>query len=243
MPSLSFPPGQAVGKLDWPGRSANRAAPVLASGVVNVPDDAEITLDVMLIESVRRTDGQPRAYHSSLAIQLHGASGAVGFAAEDPGESWEITGGSQPADLGFLRRLPADSITNLQLRAPILAESFGAITHLAPGLRRLYLPCTDLTDDALPAVATLRGLVYLQSWGNRFTGRGVQQLASLTRLESLYLEEETLSPAAFDFAASLPHLARLGLQDVPAPKSSSPSSAAGFPASTSIGRRPYDLLN
>ncbi|HET7016032.1 MAG TPA: hypothetical protein VFI65_19070 [Streptosporangiaceae bacterium] len=31
----------------------------------------------------------------------------------------------------------------------------------------------------------------------------------------LYLEEETLSAAAFDFAASLPYLARIGLQDVP----------------------------
>jgi hypothetical protein len=43
----------------------------------------------------------------------------------------------------------------------------------------------------------------------------VQQLAALTRLGSLYLAEETLSSAAFDFAASLPHLARLGVQDVP----------------------------
>jgi hypothetical protein len=57
--------------------------------------------------------------------------------------------------------------------------------------------------------------VYLQSWGNRFTDAGVQQLASLTRLESLYLEEETLSAAALDFAVSLPHLTHLGLQDVP----------------------------
>ena len=82
---------------------------------------------------------------------------------------------------------------------------------------RLYLACTDLTDEALAAIGTLHGLCYLQSWGNRFTDRGVQQMASLTRLESLYLEEETLSAAAFDFAASLPHLARRGLQDVPIP--------------------------
>jgi hypothetical protein len=213
VPSLSFPPGQAVGTLEWLG-SENGAAPVLASGTVTVPDGAEITLDVMVIESVRRTEGQSRAYHSTLRIQMHGANGPVEFATEDS-ESWEITGGIQPADLSFLRNLPADSITDLHLRAPILAESFAAITHLAPGLRRLYLAQADLTDEALLSVGTLHGLVYLQTWGNQFTDIGVQQLAALTKLESLYLEEETLSAAAFDFAASLPHLARLGIQDVP----------------------------
>jgi hypothetical protein len=43
----------------------------------------------------------------------------------------------------------------------------------------------------------------------------VQQLAALTSLQSLYLEEETLSAAAFNFAVSLSHLSRLGVQDVP----------------------------
>ncbi len=31
----------------------------------------------------------------------------------------------------------------------------------------------------------------------------------------VYLEEETLSAAAFDFTVSLPHLSHLGVQDVP----------------------------
>jgi hypothetical protein len=134
---------------------------------------------------------------------------------KDSDESWEITGGSQAADLGFLRHLPANAITALHLRAPIAAESFGAVTHLAPGLRRLYLAWAELEDDALAHVGKLDGLIYLQTWGNRFTDQGVQQLAALTRLESLYLEEETLTAAAFEFAVGLPHLARLGLQDVP----------------------------
>jgi hypothetical protein len=213
MPSLSFPPGQAVGTLEWLG-SESAAAPVLATGAVTVPDEAEITLDVMLIESVRRTDGPDRAFHSSISIKRRGTDGPVEFVAEDS-ESWEITGSRRPVDLGFLRHLPADSITNLHLGSPIIAGSFDSVTHLAPGLRRLYLAVTDLSDDAVAAIGALHGLVYLQSWGNRFTDRGVQQLASLTKLESLYLEEETLSAAAFDFAASLPHLGRLGLQDVP----------------------------
>jgi hypothetical protein len=208
VPSLRFPSDQAVGTLEWPG--SERKTPVLATGVVTVSDETEISLDVMLIESVRRVDGRSRAARISSRVQMDGPDGPAEYVAE-ASESWEITGGTQPIDLGFLRSLPADSITNLHLRSPIVAESFPAVAHLAPGLRRLYLARSDLGDDALPTVAALQGLVYLHSWGNRFTDTGVQQLASLTRLENLYLEEETLSAAAFDFAASLPQLARLGL--------------------------------
>jgi hypothetical protein len=213
MPSLSFPPGEAVGTLEWLG-SERGAAPALAAGVVNVPAEAKITLDVMLIDSVQRTDGPDRAFHSSVSIKRRGADGPVEFVAEDS-ESWEITGSRRPVDLGFLRHLPADGITNLHLRSPIIAGSFDSVTHLAPGLRRLYLAITDLSDDAIATIGALHGLTHLQTWGNQFTDRGVQQLAALTKLEGLYLEEETLSAAAFDFAVNLPHLSRLGVQDVP----------------------------
>ena len=212
MPNLTFPAGQAMGTLDWLGSGA---APVLASGVVAVPDGVEVSLDVMVIESVRRTDAQDTV-HITLTTQRQNADGSVeSQVRDDPEENWEITGGSQPADLSFLRQLPADSITALHLRAPILPGSFAAVTHLAPGLRKLYLAWADLSDDALTHISKLDGLIYLQSWGNRFTDRGVQQLAALTRLEGLYLEEETLSAAAFGFAVNLPHLSRLGVQDVP----------------------------
>lgn len=63
-------------------------------------------------------------------------------------------------------------------------------------------------------MATLTGLRYLQTFGNRFTDRGVLQLATLVDLEDLYLEEDTLTAAAFAFVDRLPHLVRLGLQDV-----------------------------
>lgn len=211
--TLTFPPGQAMGTLDWVGRGA---APVLASGVVTVPDGVEIALDVMVIESVRRTDAMRSSIHITLTMQREDAGGpAESEVREDSDESWEIAGGSQAADLGFLRQLPADTITDLHLRAPIVPESLAAVTHLAPGLRRLYLARADLTDDALAHISKLDGLIYLQAWGNRFTDRGVQQLAALTRLENLYLEEETLTAAAFDFAVGLPRLSRLGVQDVP----------------------------
>jgi hypothetical protein len=212
MAILTFPSGQAVGTLDWAGSGA---APVLASGVVTVPDGVEIALDVKVIESVRRTDGHG-AFHSTLTNKRLNADGSEDSEVrQDSDQSWEITGGSQPADLEFLRQLPADSITDLHLSAPIVPGSLAAVTHLALGLRKLYLAWADLPDDALAHVSKLDGLMYLQTWGNRFTDRGVQQLAALSRLESLYLEEETLSAAAFDFAVRLPHLSRLGVQDVP----------------------------
>jgi hypothetical protein len=210
--ALIFPADQAMGTLDWAGRDA---APVLASGIVTVPEGVEIALEVKVIESVRRTSGQG-AMHSTLTIKRLNADGSIASEVrEDSAESWEITGSRQPADLDFLRRLPADSITELHLQAPIVPESLAAVPHLAPGLRRLYLAWADLTDDALAHISKLDGLTYLQTFGNRFTDRGVQQLAALSRLENLYLEEETLSGAAFDFAVRLPRLSRLGVQGVP----------------------------
>jgi hypothetical protein len=216
VPNLIFPAGQAIGTLDWLGAGA---APVLACGVVTVPDGAEISLNVRVIESVQKIDAQHRIFHTTTTLRRKNPDGSVeSEVRHDPDESWQITGGVQPADLSFLRQLPADSITDLHLLAPILTGSFAAVTHLAPGLRKLYLARADLTDDALTHISKLDGLIYLQSWGNRFTDRGVQRLAALTRIESLYLEEETLSAAAFDFAVSLPHLSALGLQDVPLTK-------------------------
>ena len=129
MPSLRFPSDQAVGTLEW--RGSERTAPVLATGVVTIPDEAEISLDVMLIESVRRVDEASRAVHISSRVQMDGPDGPAEYVAEDS-ESWEITGGTQPIDLGFLRNLPADSITSLHLRSPIVPESFPAVAHLAP---------------------------------------------------------------------------------------------------------------
>lgn len=123
--------------------------------------------------------------------------------------------GEPPASRSRFSAPPArHSITNLHLRSPIIAWSFDSVRHLAPGRRRLHLAITDLSDDAIATIGALHGLAHLQTWGNQFTDRGVQQLAALTKLESLYLEEETLSAAAFDFAVNLPHLSRLGVQDV-----------------------------
>ena len=156
----------------------------LARGRVEVPDGASVDLQVSSVTSAARTE--------------HG---------------WQLSGDLSTIDVAFLADLPADAIETLSV-VRATEESSGAIAHLAPGVRRLTLPFADLTDAVLPAVAALQGLTWLQTFGNAFTDDGVQVLAALTALEHLYLEEESLTAAAFTFARQLPRLRRLGLQDV-----------------------------
>src|SRR6266851_1084066 len=131
---------------------------------------------------------------------------------------YSLEGSGQPVHLGFLHELPGDSITDLHLSWPLIPESLAAITHLSPGLRRLYLAQTALGDDALTLVAQLRGLTYLQTWGNQFTDAGVQQLAALTDLDHLYLEEETLSPPPSALLATCRSLPASASKMCPSPR-------------------------
>ena len=182
---LSFSADEVVGTLEWVGSYSQERGPVLATGNAEVPVDQRISLDVHRIDSV-----------------------------EPSGDGWSMRGGTTPVDLQFLAGLPSDSIEFLTIGPDIVAASFRFVEHLAPGLRRLCLSHTDLTDQALRHVAKLTGLTSLQTFGNSFTDAGVQQLAALQNIEDMYLEEETLSVAALAFVRELPHLSRLGLQDV-----------------------------
>jgi hypothetical protein len=133
-----------------------------------------------------------------------------------PGGSWDLLPDyAHPVvDLEFLVDLPPDSIASLSLGRSD-PRSMAVLPHLAVGLRRLYMGRTAFSDEVLPFVAQLTNLTYLQTFGNHFTDDGVQQLRSLTQLEALYLEEATLTFAAFAFVGELPLLQRLGVQDVP----------------------------
>lgn len=186
---LSFPTDRIVGTLDWAAPWNPDTGPALATGRIQVPDGTAVSLDIRPAAGSRPSGGG----------------------------GWEVLADNsgRPIDLAFLRELPPDSIESLSLDRQVLVPSLPAISHLTPGLRRLYLPWCGFRDDALTSIAKLTGLIYLQTFGNQFSDRGVQQLAALRELESLYLEEETLSAAAFDFALRLPRLKRLGLQDVP----------------------------
>jgi hypothetical protein len=133
---------------------------------------------------------------------------------EPVGGGWSLLPSQQVVDLGFLSQLPPNAVQSMSVHSADEA-TFDAVAHLAPGLHRLYLGWSGFGDAVLPTVAMLTELVYLQTFGNNFTDTGVQVLSTLKKLEYLYLEEETLSFAAFDFVRHLPALSRLGLQDVP----------------------------
>lgn len=184
---LVFPADRVVGVLDWAGSWDPQSGPVLATGVVRVPGDGAVQLTVSAISR-----------------------------AEPWGSGWQLINepGNPAVDVSFLRHLPAAIIGALSL-GRVDAASFTAVRHLAAGLRRLTLAWSDLDDEVLPDIAALTWLTWLQTFGNRFTSAGVAQLAALTQLRDLYLEEETLTSSAFTFAAQLPELQRLGLQDVP----------------------------
>jgi hypothetical protein len=186
VPTLNFPTDMCVGLLEWPGSYTEDAGPALARGPVEIPDGAQVSLNLLNVTRIS-----------------HSETGG-----------WWSGGNGQPIDLAFLAELPDHVIDSLTLHT-VIPETLPFVTHLAPGLRRLYLDRSDLTDQALSSVATLSGLVYLQTFGNRFTDDGVQVLRSLVALETLYLEEETLTVAAFRFVRALPKLGVLGVRDVP----------------------------
>ena len=206
---LTFPE-EGVGTLEFEGSFSDQTGPTPAAGVVEVPSGIEVALNVSGPMAWRPSSS---AYSSTLTITHDGEAGVT---REPTSTSWEGHGvaGDHFVDLGFLRDLPPDCLTSLSMNATVDGSTFGAVAHLAPGLRRLTLAWSDLDDAVVPSIAALTGLTYLQTFGNRFTDQGVQQLSALVNLESLYLEEETLSAMAFAFAASLPRLSRLGLQDV-----------------------------
>lgn len=173
---------------------------MLATGNVAVPDEQLVSLDVRGISAVERQ-----------------------------GDGWSMSGDGAPLDLSFLADLPPSAVESMNLNPPLVPESFQAVAHLAPGLRKLYLARTGLDDAAIPHVARLTGLTYLQTWGNSFTDAGVQQLATLAELEFLCLEEESLTVASLAFVHRLPKLLYLGLQDMPISQADLAAAQASLP--------------
>ena len=181
---LRFPEDRSVGVLSWVGSFTAAHGPTLARGVVSVPDGLDVQLEVGIV-----TDVQPMGRGS-----------------------WSMGVDSALVDLVFLDYLPPDAITAVVL-CRVVAASVPSLARLAPALRRLVLADTGLHDDALRTIGCLAGLTSLQTWGNEFTDEGVAALVALQRLEFLFLEEATLTLAAFDVARTLPNLTTLGCQD------------------------------
>lgn len=122
MARLGFPEDEIVGTLDWAGADDSRS-PILATGVVDVPDGEHVSLDVMHVVSVEPSSG------CSSPLTIVGAP-------KDQSPGWLIRGDCAAVDLRFLRHLPSDVIDSLEL-SEVVPESFAAIVHLTPGLTHL----------------------------------------------------------------------------------------------------------
>jgi hypothetical protein len=204
VPTVTFP-DQPVGTLSWPGSWEDNRGPVIAGGRVDVPEGLAVSLDVAPVADAVPSDDAS----SSITITVEGQQPVAQTL-----RSWTVNVRTDASvDLAFLESIPPGLINRLTLSRSTQADSLRHLPCLADSLAYLYLAATDLDDAALPHVAELTALVWLQSWGNRFTDSGVQQLASLMRLRWLYLEEETLTVDAFAFTTQLPSLEIVGCSD------------------------------
>lgn len=85
MTTLHFPCGRIVGAVEYSDSWMEAAGPILASGDVLVPDTAEVSLKLEMLEGCRR------------------ASDGV----------WNLVPSGAPVDLAFLRDLPSDVVRSV----------------------------------------------------------------------------------------------------------------------------------
>jgi len=109
--------------------------------------------------------------------------------------TYSIENAYEDVDLEFLRALPPDSVSELDLTGGIVPASFAAVAHLAPGLRDLSSVFLDsLGDDAPSVIAELAALERLSLSGNDvpedgpsslFDDHALAAIAELPALEEL----------------------------------------------------------
>jgi len=208
MTTLRFPAEIAVGEVEWEDpREPNGWDHLLAIGVLEVPDQTAVRLRVYTVAEVsvsghalgfapispRRPQEQERVTwergmpDSALRNERSIWGG--------PGESWSVESGDEAVDLAFIRDLPADSVFDLSLTSDIVAGSFAAVAHLAPGLRDLSVYLDSLADDAPSVIAQLTALESLTLGGGpaaedgpgRLDDHALSAIACLPALEYLSL--------------------------------------------------------
>ncbi|HZM57733.1 MAG TPA: hypothetical protein VFC03_22195, partial [Acidimicrobiales bacterium] len=131
MPLLQFPTSRIVGTVEWDGSWTDERGLVLATGSVQVPDGAGVSLE---IQSLRGSEPMGDG-------------------------NWHAIPAQEPVHLGFVRDLPRDVIESVSVVGSADEGSFDAVVHLAPGLHRLYLKWAGFSDAVLPTVAKLTGLI------------------------------------------------------------------------------------
>jgi len=139
----------------------------------------------------------------------------------EPGkESCRVEYGEEAVDLEFIRGLPADSVSDLGL-GDVVPASFGAVAHLAPDLRDLWVYIDNLGDDAPSVIAELKALERLSLAGHdlpedgpsrRLDDHALSAIADLPALESLSLLGGSYTEQGLQQLRRLPKLRHLHVE-------------------------------
>jgi hypothetical protein len=248
--ALRFPTDIAVGEVSWEDdRKSGIWGHLLAIGVVQVPDGTPVTLSVYPVVEVsvsNRRSGMwaaPVGMPPPRAVPPHQVRERVTWHRRMPdralrnnssiwGEtdevSYSIERGEEAVDLEFLRSLPPDSVSELQL-GDVVPPSFAAVAHLALGLRDLSVYLDDnLSDDAPSVIAELTALERLSLAGNMIPEDGpssilddhaLSAIAELPHLEALSLLGGSYTDYGLQQLSRLPKLGHLHIEreDLTAP--------------------------
>ena len=242
MTALRFPAEIAVGEVWWEdAREPGGWGHLLAIGVVEVPDGTAVTLDVNDVAEVSvsnravgfwtapaGTARPPAVLPGPARERVTWQRGMPDSALRNntsiwggPGDaSYSVEHGEEAVDLEFIRGLPADSVSDLGL-GDVVPASFGAVAHLAPGLRGLGLFLDDLGDDAPSVIAELTALESLRLYGNygpedgpsvRLDDQALSAIADLPALEYLALLGGSYTEHGLQQLRRLPKLRHLHIE-------------------------------
>jgi hypothetical protein len=248
--ALRFPAEIAVGEVWWEDDpESGRWGHLLAIGVVQVPDGAPVTLSVYPVVEVsvsNRRSGlwttpagasarparPPRRVRERVTwhrqMPDRAARNTNSIWGENEEGSYSIESGEEAVDLEFIRGLPPESVSELEL-GDVVPPSFAAVAHLAPGLRDLSVYVDDsLGDDAPSVIAELTALERLSLAGHMVPEDGPSSLlddhalsaiAELPALQALSLLGGSYTDHGLQQLTRLPKLQHLHIEreDLTAP--------------------------
>jgi len=239
--ALRFPAEIAVGEVWWEDvREPGGWGHLLAIGVVEVPDGTVVRLSVYTVAEVSVSNRQtgwaapvgtplrrvvpPRpaqeriTWHREMPDRVLRNNRSIWGG---PGErSCSIGSGEEAVDLEFIRGLPADSVSELNL-GELVPGSFAAVAHLAPGLRDLSVHVDNLGDDAPAVIAELTALERLSLAGNdspedgpslRLNDHALSTIAGLPALDALSLLGGSYTEHGLQQLRRLPKLRHLHIE-------------------------------
>lgn len=245
MTALRFPAEIAVGEVWWEdAREPDGSGHLLAIGVVEVPDGTAVDLSVYTVAEVS-VSGQPggmfvvpsgtksppavplrRRHRRRSRERVTWQRGMPDSALRNhrsiwggPGDlSYSVASGEEVVNLEFIRDLPADTVFDLSV-GRVDPDSFAAVAHLAPGLRRLDVYLDNLGDDAPAVIASLTALESLALYGDpamdegrRLDDHALSMIADLPTLEYLALLDGSYTEHGLQQLGRLPKLRHLHIE-------------------------------